>query len=243
MTGCSQVSSGCDHCYALTLSHRLLRKHYLRKPPVVDDVASRDDPFAVRLWEERLRDPIGWSEPRRIFVNSMSDLFHKDVPEAFVRAVFRIMLDAPHHIYQVLTKRPSRMNRFVTRNSDLFNDGVVPSHIWLGTSIEDNTVAYRADHLRQVSAEVRFLSCEPLLGPVDVSLHGIAWVIVGGESGLHNRRMDLEWARLVRDNCVENGVPFFFKQVGGRTPKAGGRLLDGAIWDQYPSLAEKCMDA
>jgi protein gp37 len=234
VTGCTQVSSGCDHCYALTLSHRLLRNHYLRKRPVVDDPARRSDPFAVRLWEERLRDPIGWTEPRRVFVNSMSDLFHKDVPDEFVRSVFQVMIDAPRHIYQVLTKRPSRMNRFIRRNADLFELGVVPGHIWLGTSIEDATVAYRADHLRMVPAKVRFLSCEPLLGPVTVSLDGIGWVIVGGESGINNRKMDFAWARDLRDDCIKHGVAFFFKQVGGRTPKAGGRLLDGVTWDQYP---------
>lgn len=234
VTGCNQVSKGCDHCYALTLSHRLLRNHYLQKAAVVDDVASRSNPFAVRLWKERLRDPLGWREPRRIFVNSMGDLFHKEVPDEFVRAVFGIMLDAAQHVYQVLTKRPSRMNRFIRRNVDLFENGIVPSHIWLGTSIEDESVAYRADHLRLVPATIRFLSCEPLLGPVNVSLEGIKWVIVGGESGLNNRKMDLEWARSLRDDCIDKGVPFFFKQVGGRTPKAGGRLLDGTTWDQYP---------
>jgi protein gp37 len=189
----------------------------------------------VRLWPERLADPISWQTPRRVFVNSMGDLFHSDVPDAFARSIFEVMVLATRHIFQILTKRPSRMERFVKRNSDLFDSGCVPAHIWVGTSIESQQVVYRADHLRRVNATVRFLSCEPLLGPVAVDLQGIHWVIAGGESGIKHRPLKLEWARSLRDDCVGARVPFFFKQVGGRTPKAGGRQLDGRTWSEYPA--------
>jgi protein gp37 len=174
-----------------------------------------------------------------VFVNSMGDLFHTDVPDSFVRQVFDVMLEADRHVYQILTKRPSRMQRFVDRNADLFEHGKVPSHIWLGTSIENQSVAYRADHLRRVRAGVRFLSCEPLLGPVELELEGIDWVIAGGESGIVHRPLDLDWVRTLRDRCERSQVAFFFKQVGGRTPKAGGRVLDGKVWSQYPKVREK----
>ena len=238
VTGCTQVSAGCDNCYALTLSHRLLKSHYTKQAPQNDSPENRLDPFAVRLWPDRLPDPYAWKGRQRVFVNSMGDLFHVDVPEAFVRAVFEVMLNLPQHTFQVLTKRPSRMARFVQRNEGLFVGGVVPPHIWLGTSIEDSRVAYRADHLRRVSAAVRFLSCEPLIGPVTVDLSGINWVIAGGESGLHFRPLDLEWVRQLRDDCRRHRVAFFFKQVGGRTPKAGGRKLDGRIWNEYPAVKQ-----
>jgi protein gp37 len=237
VTGCTRVSAGCDNCYALTLAHRLLGDHYRRRVPANDTVENRLDPFAVRLWADRVEEPLRWHGPRMVFVNSMGDLFHRDVPEEFIRAVFDVMLRADHHVYQVLTKRPARMLRFLTRNRDLFAGNIAPPHIWLGTSIENQLVAYRATHLRKVPAEVRFLSCEPLLGPIEVDLTGIHWVIAGGESGAVHRPMCLEWARLIRDQCVMRGVPFFFKQVGGRTPKAGGRQLDGRIWGDFPPAA------
>jgi protein gp37 len=164
----------------------------------------------------------------------MSDLFHVDVPEQFVRAVFQVMLRADWHVFQVLTKRPSRLHRFVTRNRELFKDGVIPDHIWVGTSIEGQSVAFRADHLRRVDARVRFLSCEPLIGPLRLDLAGIQWVIAGGESGIKHRPLDLDWVRALRDSCLSAGVAFFFKQIGGRTPKSGGRLLDGRTWSEYP---------
>jgi len=169
-----------------------------------------------------------------VFVNSMSDLFHVDVPEAFVRTLFTVMLQADHHIYQILTKRPGRAVRFVERNRDLFPRGTVPRHIWMGTSVESQEVIYRVEHLKAVPARVRFLSCEPLLGPMQLNLRGIHWVIAGGESGRHYRKVSLDWVRMIRDQCVRKRVPFFFKQVGGYTPKAGGRLLDGETWDEFP---------
>jgi protein gp37 len=235
-TGCTKVSAGCDHCYAAVLAHGRLADNYLSRKPAKDNAANRRDPFAVRLWPERLEYPLRWKDSRRIFVNSMSDLFHADIPEAFQRKVFEVMLEADHHIYQVLTKRPSRAQRFVRRNADLFVGGVVPEHVWIGTSVESQDVLYRVDQLRSVEASVRFLSCEPLLGPLEPDLRGIEWVIVGGESGIGYRPIHLDWARGIRDRCLAAGVAFFFKQVGGRTPKAGGRLLDEKEWNEYPAL-------
>lgn len=233
-TGCTSVSRGCDHCYAETLANRLLSDAYRSRLPAVDTPENRKDPFAVRIWPDRLKQPGDWSEPRRIFVNSMSDLFHADIPEAFVRRIFGVMLDEDHHVSQILTKRPARAGAFFGRNSDLLVGSRVARHIWLGTSVEDQEVGYRVRQLRQVPARLRFLSCEPLLGPLELDLEGIHWVIVGGESGPRRRPMDPKWARMIRDQCLQAGVPFFFKQVGGRTPKAGGRELDGRTWDEFP---------
>lgn len=235
-TGCTKVSAGCDNCYAHSLAHGRLSAVYLRRLPVVDTEANQTDPFAVRLWRERLSQPEKWAEPRMVFVNSMSDLFHVDVPESFLREIFEVMLSVDRHVYQVLTKRPSRARRFFERNRDLFPRGVVPEHIWMGTSVENQSVVQRVDHLRTVPAMVRFLSCEPLLGPLRLDLRDIHWVIVGGESGIGYRRLDLQWAREIRDQCGEAGVPFFFKQIGGRTPKAGGRSLDDETWDEMPVM-------
>lgn len=236
VTGCTRVSRGCDNCYAATLARRLLTDLYRARLPVVDNSQNRSDPFAVRLWPERLSEPTQAPSPRMIFVNSMSDLFHADVPEDYVKAVFEVMLEADWHVYQVLTKRPSRARRFCLRQRDLFPRGVIPEHIWLGTSVEDQRVDHRVRQLVEVPAAVRFLSCEPLLGPISLSLDGIAWVIVGGESGPVRRPMNMDWARAIRDQCQEADVPFFFKQVGGRTPKAGGRLLDGRVWEEFPPV-------
>lgn len=235
-TGCTQVSAGCDHCYALALARTRLADGYLRRLPVVQTGTNLEDPFAVRIWEERLTQPARWADSRRIFVNSMSDLFHKDIPESFVRRIFEVMLRVDRHIYQVLTKRPGRAVRFFKHNRDLFPDGRIPAHIWMGTSVEDQSVTYRVAHLRQLPAVVRFLSCEPLLGPLSLDLDGIHWVIVGGESGADFRPLDLDWARSVREQCRKAGVAFFFKQIGGRTPKSGGRRLDGELYEVYPDL-------
>jgi protein gp37 len=237
VTGCTQVSSGCDHCYAKALAHRRLREFYLRQAPVRPSHAEVTDPFAVRLWPNRVEEPLHWKTSRMVFVNSMSDLFHVDVPEEYVRLLFEIMLRADRHIYQILTKRPARAARFVRRNADLFPRGILPEHIWMGASVEDQPVAYRVAQLVTVPARLRFLSCEPLLGPLRLSLRGIHWVIAGGESGRGYRRLNPAWARAIRDQCRTAAVPFFFKQVGGYTPKAGGRLLDGVEWNQLPALA------
>jgi protein gp37 len=167
----------------------------------------------------------------------MSDLFHVDVPETFLRDVFQVMLRSTRHVFQVLTKRPARAQRFFNRNRDLFPDGRIPAHIWLGTSVENQSVTSRVRQLVAVPAEIRFLSCEPLLGSLKLNLSGIHWVIVGGESGIGYREISLDHARDVRDQCIDAGVAFFFKQIGGRTPKAGGRMLDGRTWDEMPQLS------
>ena len=174
----------------------------------------------------------------------MSDLFHADIPPLFLRKCFEVMLKVDRHHYQILTKRPSRAARFVRENSDLFTDGALPDHIWLGTSVEDQDVAYRIDHLLQIPTAVRFLSCEPLLGPLSLldplarnAHEALHWVIVGGESGPGARPLEATWVRALRDECAGLKIPFFFKQWGGLTPKAGGRELDGVTWDEYPDVA------
>jgi protein gp37 len=169
-----------------------------------------------------------------VFVNSMSDLFHHDVPDEFVCEIFEVMLTADRHVYQVLTKRPARAIRFWRKYSAALGHESVPSHIWMGTSVENEAVAYRVRQIAELPAEIRFLSCEPLLGPLNLNLRNLHWVIVGGESGVGFRPMQPEWARSIRDQCLAAGVPFFFKQWGGRTPKAGGNRLDCRVWREYP---------
>lgn len=237
VTGCTKVSAGCDNCYAHVLAHGRLSEVYGRRLPVIDTQENRADPFSLRMWPERLNEPRKWRKASMVFVNSMSDLFHVDIPESFVREIFEVMLAEDRHIYQVLTKRPSRMARFVSRNTDLFPGNVVPAHIWMGTSVEDDRVLYRVDHLRAVPAAIRFLSCEPLLGSLaGLQLHGIHWVIGGGESGLGYRRCQPEWAEELQAICEASDVAFFWKQWGGRTPKAGGRTLMGRTWDEMPNV-------
>jgi len=184
--------------------------------------------FGVTVHASALREPYTWRTPRTVFVNSMSDLFHARVPLGFVQDVFAVVADTPQHTYQVLTKRSTRLRRVADKLS-------WPGNLWMGVSVEDAGVFRRIDDLREVGASVRFLSCEPLLGPLDgINLRGIGWVIAGGESGPHYRPMRLEWARGIRDASRAAGVPFFFKQWGGRTPKALGRELDGMLWDEMP---------
>ena len=229
MTGCTQISAGCDHCYAKLVAERRTRAHYLRKPPVRDTESTRADPFAPRFWEERLEQPLQWKRPMRVFVNSMSDVFHAQFTREMIGRVFDVMNQAHWHQFQVLTKRPERALRLAPRFT--WSD-----NIWVGTSIENMNVAHRADHLRAIKeARVRFISAEPLLGPLDsLNLDAIDWVIAGGESGPGYRPVDLRWARGIRDRCSEAGIAFFWKQWGGPTPKAGGRLLDERTWDEYP---------
>lgn len=240
VTGCTKISAGCDNCYAHTLAHRLLAKHYGRRKPVIDSPENRLDPFAVRLWPERLAEPSRWTAARMVFVNSMSDLFHTDVPDAYLRRTFAIMLREHRHIYQVLTKRPGRVLRFWNRHQNLFDGQDIPPHIWIGTSVENQAQTYRLSHLRRIPAAIRFLSCEPLLGPLSLCLDDIHWVIAGGESGVVHRPMDVAWAVGIRDQCLAAKVPFFFKQVGGRTPKANGRKLEGRTWSEYPYITGHC---
>lgn len=241
-TGCTKVSAGCDNCYAEALAHRLLQDTYTRKLPVTNTPENRADPFAVRIWPERLDEPKRWKEPRRVFVNSMSDLFHKEIPEEFVRKCFEVMLAVDRHAYQILTKRPGRAGRFVEKHRDLFAAEELPPHIWIGTSVENQEVAYRIRHLLEVPAAVRFLSCEPLIGQLELSgtgfADGIHWVIVGGESGPERRPLEKEWVTTLRDECQAAGVAFFFKQWGGRTPKSNGRELEGREWNEMPDAVD-----
>lgn len=229
MTGCTQISAGCDHCYAKTVAERRTRAQYLRKLPVVNSPQNQADPFAPRFWEERLDQPLRWKRPMRIFVNSMSDVFHAHFSSEMIERVFDIMNRAPWHQFQLLTKRPERAAR-------LAGHVLWTPNIWIGTSIETMKVARRADHLRKITdASVRFISAEPLLGPLErLNLEGIHWVIGGGESGPGYRPVDLAWARGLRDHCQASGIAFFWKQWGGFTAKAGGRVLDARTWDEYP---------
>lgn len=228
MTGCTKISAGCDHCYAHVVAHRKTRDLYLAQPPVKDTEGNRADPFAPRFWEERLALPLQWREPRRIFVNSMSDVFHAQFSLAMIQSVFTVMEMASWHQFQVLTKRPERAARLAAELP-------WPDNVWLGTSIEDMQVSRRADALRAAPAAVKFISAEPLIGSLDaLDLTGIDWVIGGGESGAGYRPCQPEWARGLRDNCARHGVAFFWKQWGGFTPKAGGRTLDGVSYSDYP---------
>jgi protein gp37 len=187
--------------------------------------------FGVSPHPEALREPYGWRAPRVVFVNSMSDLFHAKVPLSFIRDVFDVVAETPQHTYQILTKRSLRLRRLADQLR-------WPPNLWMGVSVENARALSRVDQLRQVPAAVRFLSCEPLLGPLDgIDLEGIGWVIAGGESGPNYRPMHLDWARGIRDACQAADVPFFFKQWGGRTPKALGRQLDGQVWDEMPIAA------
>lgn len=232
MTGCTKMTAGCDHCYAATIAGTKTREVYLRQVPVRNTDYGRQDPFAPRFWPQRLEQPLHWREPRRVFVNSMSDVFHAHFSLEMIQSVFAIMNRARWHQFQVLTKRPERALR-------LSEHLCWSDNIWMGTSIENMAVARRADYLRRIPANVRFISAEPLLGPLDdLDLTDIHWVIGGGESGVGYRPCIPEWAEGLRDRCLYAGVAFFWKQWGGHTPKAGGRELDGEEWSQYPvSLA------
>ena len=217
-TGCSKISPGCTNCYAERMARRLQaagQPNYARG-------------FQLAVHETALAIPTKWKSSRLIFVNSMSDLFHEDVPDEFVQKVFTIMNKADWHTYQILTKRSERL---VSMDKDLAWN----KHIWMGVSVENQKNSHRIDHLRQTSAELKFVSIEPMLGPLKkLNLNGINWVIVGGESGPGARPMKPSWASAVRDQCLEMDVPFFFKQWGGVNKKKAGRVLDGRTWDQMP---------
>lgn len=222
-TGCTKVSPGCRNCYAERLSSRLMR---MRNPKYTEG-------FKFVLHEDALNVPLKWHQPRKIFVNSMSDLFHESMPEDFLLKCFDVMEQANWHVYQVLTKRPKRMLEFTEKY------GKVPDHIWLGTSVELDLYKERIDLLRKVKSKIRFVSFEPLLGSVGkVNLRGISWAIVGGESGPRHRPVQAEWIREIRKQCRQQGVAFFFKQWGGRTPKSGGRILDGREWNEFPLITK-----
>jgi protein gp37 len=229
MTGCTAISSGCEHCYAQALAHTKTRKNYLGRTPVKNTPENRADPFAPRFWEARIMQPLSWRQPRRIFVNSMSDVFHAHFSLEMIRRVFEVMHEAHWHQFQVLTKRPERALR-------LADELPWSPNIWIGTSIESMDVAKRADSIRGIAqATVRFISAEPLLSSLsELKLDGIDWLIGGGESGKGHRPVDVAWARELRDKCRDRGVAFFWKQWGGPTSKSGGRVLDGRVWGEYP---------
>jgi len=224
VTGCTKITRGCDLCYAERFSERF--RGVLGHP--------FENGFDLKLRAERLQQPLTWRQPRRIFVNSMSDLFHKEIPKSFIDSVFITMEAADWHTFQVLTKRSSLMTRYLHNR---YGEGKAPPHIWLGVSIEDAQNAVRLKHLRAARASTKFVSFEPLLGPVGkLDLEGIHWAIVGGESGPRARPMAEEWVLEIRDQCRAAKVAFFFKQWGGTRPKSGGRLLRGREWNQYPRI-------
>lgn len=213
-TGCNKISPGCTHCYAEALTKRF-RQNF-------------PNGFELTLHPSRISEPLRWRTPSRVFVNSMSDLFHEDVPLEFIKLVFDTIRATPWHIYQILTKRPERM-RIVASQIDF------PKNVWLGVSVENQDYVSRLKILCEIPVSVRFISCEPLLGPLKLDLSSIHWVIVGGESGTGFRPMNLSWAEDIREQCQSSDVAFFFKQVGGRTPKAGGKMLCNRIWDDMPN--------
>jgi protein gp37 len=227
VTGCSKISAGCDNCYAERFSERF--RGVVGHP--------FEEGFDLQLRPERLKQPLSWKTPKRVFVNSMSDLFHKEVPRHFIDSIFETMEAGNWHSYQVLTKRSSLMMKYLEKRYD---GTKAPAHIWLGVSIEDAKNAVRLNHLRAALAETKFISFEPLIASVGkLDLNGIDWAIVGGESGPRSRSMAEEWAIEVRDQCLEQNVAFFFKQWGGYRPKTGGRLLQGVEWSEYPVLKAK----
>ena len=219
-TGCNKLSAGCKFCYAEVMTRRLKGMGQEKYK----------DGFQLRLHPSAVFIPFTWTKPQLVFVNSMSDLFHKEVPLSFVRQIFQVMNDTPQHTYQVLTKRGSVLERYARHLTFTEN-------IWIGVSVEDVRVLSRIDHLRTVNANVRFLSLEPLLGPLPkLNLAGISWIIVGGESGPKARPMKKEWVEEIRIQCEESNVPFFFKQWGGRNKKEAGRLLNGRTYDAMPQF-------
>lgn len=219
LTGCTKISPGCKHCYAERMAKRL---RGMGQP-------NYRNGFKLTLHPHALKIPLRWRKPRVVFVNSMSDLFHRDVPLEFIQAVFSAMSDARQHQFQVLTKRARRL-------AALASEIAWPRNVWMGTSVESEGYVHRIDYLRQTPAAIRFLSLEPLLGPLrNLDLTNIDWVIVGGESGPGARPMDEAWAIEIRDQCQAVGVPFFFKQWGGVRKKRAGRVLDGQTWDEMPA--------
>ncbi|PRX40907.1 protein gp37 [Planifilum fimeticola] len=217
VTGCTKVSAGCRNCYAERMARRLQAM----------GVERYRNGFQLTLHWDLIDLPLRWKKPRKIFVNSMSDLFHPEVLDEFILKVFETMNRSSQHVFQVLTKRPER----VAAMADRLN---WTSNIWMGTSVENMRVIERVDHLRNVPTQVRFLSCEPLLGPLHLNLEGIHWVIVGGESGPGARSVDGQWVREIRDQCIKENVAFFFKQWGGVRKDLTGRMLDGRTWDELP---------
>ncbi|PSL33267.1 DUF5131 family protein [Chitinophaga ginsengisoli] len=219
-TGCNKVSAGCKYCYAEIMSKRLKAMGQEKYK----------DGFKLRTHPKSLDIPYSWKGPKIVFVNSMSDLFHEDIPTHFILSVFKVMNENPIHTFQVLTKRPERL---LELNSQLnWTD-----NIWMGVSVEDERVIGRIDYLRNTDAKIKFLSCEPLIGPLNhLNLNKIDWVIVGGESGAKSRPMSSDWVFNIKSQCELNNIAFFFKQWGGKNKKAAGRLLGGKAYDGMPTL-------
>lgn len=221
-TGCTKISAGCKFCYAEVMSKRLKAM----------GVEKYRDAFKVRIHPEALSIPYTWKSSKVVFVNSMSDLFHKDISPGFIKQVFHVMNDNPQHVFQVLTKRAERL-------FELHKELKWTHNIWMGVSVENDKVIDRIDFLRKTRAKVKFLSIEPLIGPLEkLNLKKIDWVIVGGESGHNPRPMNPEWVLDIQEQCEKADVPFFFKQWGGRNKKAAGRLLNGRTYDEMPELVE-----
>lgn len=226
VTGCTKVSEGCRHCYAERMAHRLKA---MGQPNYVNG-------FRLTVHEHLISTPLKWKRPQMVFVNSMSDLFHEDVPLDFIQQVFDVMRQAKMHTFQVLTKRSKRLR-------EIGHMLPWPENIWMGVTVESAQYSFRVDDLRTTGAKTRFLSIEPMLGPLaDLDLHSIDWVIVGGESGPKARSMNPTWVQQMRDHCRAVGVPFFFKQWGGVNKKKTGRLLDGRTWDEMPLQATHVLD-
>jgi protein gp37 len=222
VSGCTKISAGCDNCYAERFAERW---RGIPNHPY-------EFGFDLRLQPHRLEQPLKLKKPSCIFVNSMSDLFHKEIPTEYIDRVFDVMERADWHVFQVLTKRSTILKRYINAR---YRGRVAPAHIWLGVSLENSSQTSRLLHLQQSVASTRFLSIEPLLGPLGaLNFDGIHWVIVGGESGPGHRPIDVDWVREIRDQCEQQGVPFFFKQWGGARPKSHGRVLDGRTWDEMP---------
>jgi len=224
ITGCSKISPGCMNCYAERLSIRL---QAMRNP-------NYKNGFDITIHEDAINLPLKWKKPQMIFVNSMSDLLHVNVPNELILRIFDVMQRADWHYFQILTKRSERLKEM---------NHLLPwaPNIWMGVSVEDDDNTYRIDHLRDTDAYLKFISFEPLLGPISrLDLNSIDWAIVGGESGPKARKLDALWVIEIRDYCKENGIPFFFKQWGGFNRKKTGRELDGRIWDEMPLLSHMC---
>lgn len=219
ITGCNKISPGCKNCYAEKMAKRLQKMGQ----------ANYRAGFKLRLQPHMLELPLQWKKPRTIFVNSMSDMFHKNVPAEYIAQVFEIMKKAHWHTFQVLTKRADRL-------AQLSSDIDWPDNVWMGVSVETQDYSHRINDLRSCGAKTKFLSLEPLLGPLrDLDLTGIDWAIVGGESGFRARPMREEWVTEIRYQCVQAGVAFFFKQWGGVNKKKAGRILEGRTWDEMPT--------
>jgi len=230
VAGCSIVSPGCTNCYAMRMAARLDAMRVEKYRGLTRKSGKRYVwTGKIRLDEHSLDIPTNWKKPRRVFVNSMSDLFHEDVPEAFVHRVWEVMAQTPQHTYQILTKRPHRMRRMLGEKFPYL------LNVWLGTSVENRETLHRLDDLREVRASIRFASFEPLIGPVsDANLTDIHWAIVGGESGPRARPMKTEWVDEIAAECQRSGAAFFFKQWGGKNKKRTGRRYRGRFWDDFP---------